>query len=302
MKKLIRNLSLSALALASLGAVCEAPVSAASITGVSFGGSAPSDYYVYDVNNSNQTVRVLSPTLSDVQRVLDGNASSPTGNVELASSSEKSGFNFTKNTSLAGTIGGRSITLSSLTNSDWNSIGTTWFNAALVANGYGAVLNNSTIYGLALGKFMINGGQQRFSDPNISYVNQDDNSGVIKIGLAGHYDATNLLFASLNTSEKYLINALRDPSRSGTSIQASEIVKYTYDGQTNYLYSFFATRSGLVAADDGVSHTGNYEVTLQGRKSVPVPSALIGIAFAGVIGANKLKRRTATIKTLETKV
>ena len=116
MKTLLKSLSLGAFSLASLIALAPTSVSAASITGVGIGGTAtPNDFYVYDVNASNQTVRIPSPSLSDVQRVLDGNATSPTGNVELAASSEQSTFDFTKNTTLQGTIGSKSLILSSLT-------------------------------------------------------------------------------------------------------------------------------------------------------------------------------------------
>ncbi|MEI6063227.1 MAG: NF038130 family PEP-CTERM protein, partial [Pseudanabaena sp. ELA748] len=267
---------------------------ASSITGATIGGTAPTDYYVYGVSGSN-TVKI-DPTPADVQPVLDGNAGSPTGNVELRARSEQGGFDFTLNTSLSGAIGGKSITLSSLTASDWTTVGTTWFNAALTANGYGAVIGNVPIYTAAWTKFVSGNGRQRFSDPNISYVNQNEVDGVVSIGLAGHLDATNLLFASLSTSEKLLLDSLRDPSKANTPIQASEIVKYTYEGQTGYLYSFYATNSGLVASDDGVSHTGNYEVTFQGTRPVPVPAGFVGIALAGVIGGGMMKRRKLASK------
>jgi hypothetical protein len=260
----------------------------------------------------------VAKTFANVQTVLSGNAASPTGNVELRASTEKNTFDateFAKNTTLQGKIGGKDITLSSLTKSDWTTVGTTWFNAALTANGYGAVISNSTVYA-ALGnktaydaawtKFVTGNGRERFSDPNISYVNQDDSNGKISIGLAGHLDATSLLFASLNASEKYAMNSLRDPSKAGKPIQASEIVKYTYDGKTDYLYSFYATPSGLKAIDDDKSHTGNYEVSFQGvkppviaktaKKPVPVPAGFVGIALAGVIGGGMMKRRKLASK------
>ncbi len=291
MKTLLKSLSLGAFSLASLVALAPASVSAASITGVSIGGTAPTDFYVYDVNTSNQTVRIPSPSLSDVQRVLDGNATSPTGNVELAASSEQSTFDFTKNTTLQGTIDSKSLILSSLTLSDWNSsysgttLGQYWFDQALTSNGLGSLVGTTTATSV-FNSFVSNGGFQRFSDPNISYVNQDDTTGLISIGLAGHYNATPLLFP--------IVPPTLQPLLLGKTIQASELVKYSYDGQTGYLFNFKATPSGLVAADDGVSHTGNYELILQGARPVPVPPALIGIAFAGAIGASMLKRREAS--------
>lgn len=279
MKTLLKGLSAGVFSLASWSAIAIAPVFAGSINNVTIGGSAPNDYLVFNADATNTFL--VSNTLANVQNVLDGNAISPTGNVELGASSEQPNFDFTKNTTLQGTIGGKSITLSSLTASDWSVIGTTWFNAALTAYGLGGLPNN--IKSFAFSQFASNGGFQKFSDPNISYVNQNDNTGEISIGLAGYLDATQLLLSVLPDSFK--------PFLTGKTLQASELVKYDYDGQSGYLYSFNATNSGLVAVDDGVSHTGNYEVYIQGSRPVPVPAAFLGIALAGAMGAGMLKRR-----------
>ncbi|WP_413200001.1 NF038130 family PEP-CTERM protein, partial [Nostoc piscinale] len=77
-----------------------------------------------------------------------------------------------------------------------------------------------------------------------------------------------------------------------------EIVKYTYNGQTDYLFSFLATDSGLTEKSDGISHSGNYEVTFQGlvpikpSQSVPEPSVVLGIlGVAGIVATQrKLKK------------
>lgn len=286
-------------------AIASVPAHAASLTGASIGGSNVNDYYIYDVNANNQTFRVQNNSMN-LQKVLGGNATNPTGNVELAASSETQGFDFTKNTALTGQIGGKNITLSSLTASDWNSsVGSgltfaqKWFNDALTANGFGSIIGSSStqvqgIYNAAFGQFNTTGGRQRFSDPNISYVNQDDNTGEIKIGLAGHFDATTLLFAGLTPQQQGLVNTFR--TKTG-SIQASEIVKVSYNGgPSQLLYSFNATRSGLVAADDNRSHNGNYEVKFQGVRptpqAVPEPSVMLGVlGVAGVYGVRrKLKK------------
>ncbi|NJR66629.1 MAG: PEP-CTERM sorting domain-containing protein [Leptolyngbyaceae cyanobacterium CRU_2_3] len=76
---------------------------------------------------------------------------------------------------------------------------------------------------------------------------------------------------------------------SAQTIQASEIFKYAYNGNTGYGYSFSATNSGLKAADDGVSHTGNYEITFQGvaSKPVPEPSAVLSLIGFGSLLAGK---------------
>ena len=294
MKTLLKSLSVGVLSLASLGAIANAPVSAASLTGATIGGTASSDYYVYDVIANNKTKRSESPTSQDIQKVLGGNASSPTGNVELAASSETATFDFTKNTTLEGNIGGKSLVLSSLTATDWfstglgasstaygaNNLANRWFSDLLNAAGQSNA--NASRKVNAYNAFLEIKGFERTSDPNISYVNQDDTTGLISIGLAGHL---NLVDAYKLDANSLIAGFL------GASLQASEVVKYTYDNnQTGYLYSFKATDSGLVSDDGTNSHNGNYEVTFQGARPVPVPAAFVGIAIAGAIGALKLKR------------
>ena len=306
MKTILKSLSVGVLSLASLGAL-STPAIAASLTGATIGGSAPNDYLVYDANATNTFV--VPSTFANVQTVLSGNAANPTGNVELRAASEQVGFDFTKNTTLSGAIAGKSLTLSSLTASDWattdyngsgKTFGRYWFDSALAQaltfNNVPLPVNfGNTVNNLLFNAFVANKGFERFSDPNISYVNQSAD-GVVAIGLAGHYNALSVLFNS-NT-----INALPplvQPvvqaviSRQNLLAQVSEVVKYSYDGgnQTGYLYSFKATPSNLVALDDGRSHSGNYEVTFQGAKPVPVPAGFVGIALAGAIGGRMIKRR-----------
>ncbi|BAZ10894.1 hypothetical protein NIES4071_27180 [Calothrix sp. NIES-4071] len=306
MNNTIKKLLIGTSIVVGASTIASVPAHAASLTGASIGGSNASDYFVYDVNANNQTVRVQN-NQANVQKVLDGNAANPTGNVELAASSEAQGFDFTKNTTLTGQIGGKNITLSSLTASDWSSnvaggltFAQKWFNEALTANGFGSIVGSNNIlaqgiYSAAFNKFNTDGGRQRFSDPNISYVNQDDSTGEIKIGLAGHFDATSLLFAGLTPEQLGQINAFR--AKTG-AIQASEIVKVSYNGASQFLYSFNATRSGLLATDDGQSHNGNYEVKFQGvvpTQAVPEPSVMLGMfGVAGIFGVRrKLKKAQA---------
>jgi hypothetical protein len=289
MKKFLQTLSTSALSVLGFSILSIGSAQAASISVSSVSGSANTDYYVYGVNGASQTVRIAE-TLANVNAVLSGNATNPTGNVELRASSELPSFDFTKNTSLVGTIGGQAIVLSSLTESDWINadFGKTWFNAALSAYGLGGL--NSTVKGIFYNAFVNSGGRQRFSDPNISYVNQDS-SGKISIGLAGHYNALDLVFNAVPAPYQSIVSA----ALVGKVVQASEIVKYTYEGKMGYLFSFNATSSGLSAQDDGISHTGNYEVYLYGQpRPVPVPAAFVGVVVAGAFGATKLKRSKVT--------
>jgi len=81
-------------------------------------------------------------------------------------------------------------------------------------------------------------------------------------------------------------------------IQASEIVKVFYNGgQSQLLYGFSATPSGLVAADDGVSHSGNYELSFQGvlptPAATPEPSAMLGLLGVGGFFAAKRQLKKA---------
>ncbi|WP_414579651.1 NF038130 family PEP-CTERM protein [Anabaena sp. CCY 9402-a] len=294
MNKTLQTFLLGASIAMGVGAIATSPAQAGSLSGATIGGTAANDYLIYDSNATN--TYIVPNTTANLQKVLDGNATSPTGNVELRASSETSGFDFTKNTTLSGTIGGETLTLSSLVASDWTSAyGTTtfgryWFNQALIANGLSSIVGTNIGTNL-FNSFVVNGGFQRFSDPNISYVNQDDTSGLISIGLAGHLNATNLLLSVLPDSLKPLLL--------GKDIKASEVVKYTYNGETDYLFSFTATNSNLTELSDAKSHSGSYEVSFQGlipikssRQSVPEPSILLGLlGVAGIFATqSKLKK------------
>ncbi|WP_168505330.1 NF038130 family PEP-CTERM protein [Anabaena sp. UHCC 0187] len=315
MSKNLGKLLIGASMVIGMGALAANPVQAGTLTGATIGGTAANDYYVYDVVGS-QTTPVTS-NLTNVKKVLDGDAESPTGNVELRASTEQVGFNateFAKNTTLEGKIGGKNITLSSLTSADWfgpslnmaygqTNLANTWFNQFYVAAGLdtketqlktalGLPLPNNTpnlstiIRTSVFNVFTSIGGFQRASDPNIAYVNQDDNTGLIKIGLAGHLDMKSY-YAPIFGSLTNLIN---------NNFQASEVVKYTYNGVTDYLYSFTATNSGLTSTQANGDHSGNYEVTIVGvPRKAPEPSAMLGIlGVAGVFAAQrKLKKASA---------
>jgi hypothetical protein len=300
MKTIFKKLAIGASLAVSVSAIASAPAHAGSLTGATMGGTAASDYLVY---NSDATNTFLAPN-TPVQKVLDGDATNPGGNVELRAGSEKAGFDFTKNTTLTGQIGGKNITLSSLTAGDWaQGFTQKWLGEALTANGFSLSTNQ---VGFLSGIFENYGGRQRFSDPNISYVNQNDNTGLISIGLAGHFNATSLLTSSISgyiadTRTSALNKSLAQGLLGvlGTKeIQASEIVKVSYNGGPDQLlYSFNATASGLTEKLDGISHSGNYEVTIDGipPKAVPEPSVMLGLlGVAGVFASQrKLKLRKA---------
>ncbi len=304
-KKLPRFAMTTAIVVA--GAMVSTPAFAGTLSGATIGGSNPTDYLIYDSNTTNTFEVAKTP--ANLAKVLGGNSTNPTGNVELAASSEKAGFNFSKNTSLTGTIGDKAITISSLTKDDWNSaykgstFGQYWFGQALTQNGFGSLASSSD-GGQVFNIFKTYGGFERFSDPNISYVNQNDTTGEIQVGLAGHLNANSLITKSLDAylatltgtstqvqQTKVKITGLKNQLGAST-VQVSEVFKYTYNGVTNYGYGFAATKSNLVEKSDGISHSGNYEIKLQGvvsKKRVLEPSAMMGLAGLGILLTVKRK-------------
>ncbi|MBW4495774.1 MAG: NF038130 family PEP-CTERM protein [Oscillatoria princeps RMCB-10] len=294
MSGLVKKLLVGATLAAGVTALASAPAKAGTLTGASITGVNGTDYYLYDANTTN-TFRNNAASLSTI---LTGNSSSPTGNVELFANSEalnNTAFNsYSKVTTLSGLLGGRSITLSSLTAADWATnvgggltLAQKWFKDALTNNGLGSLIGTTT-GNTAYTSFLASGGRQRFSDANISYVNQNDTTGQISIGLAGHLDAKSLLLPVVPTSLQPLL--------AGKTIQASEIVKVSYDGgPAQYLYNFSATNSGLVEQGDGISHRGNYELLLAGipPEKVPEPSAMLGLMGLGGFLAAKRKMKNA---------
>lgn len=279
----LKKLALSTSFAAGIFTLFGSSVFAASLTNATVAGT---DYLLYDSNGTNTFIH----SSAKLSTVLGGNSSSPGGNIELFGSSETlSNGEFSQYsgvTSLTGNIGGKDIILSSLTAADWQrdvggiTFAKQWFNEALMANGLGSLVGTregGTLYN----SFITNGGRQRFSDPNISYVNQDDTSGQIQIGLAGHYNAKSLLLGVIPASLEALL--------SDKTVQASEIVKVTYNGETHYLYNFKATNSGLFALSDGFSHNGNYELLLAGvpPARVPEPCAIFSLIGLGGLLATK---------------
>jgi|JI102314DRNA_FD_contig_111_298309_length_11534_multi_5_in_0_out_0_4 hypothetical protein len=305
----LKRLTLSA-SVVTVSAIVAAPSFAGSLTNPSVSGVAGTDYYIYQQSGSKTVLQNSAP----LSTVLQGDAGNPGGNVELFANSETANYKtlsaFKNNitpSSLTGQILGTPIVLSSLTYADWfntssgdsteygaANLATTWFRANLVANGYGDLFTSSlgqSIAALAYNTFLANAGFQRFSDPNISYINQDSPNSVVKIGLAGHYNATSLLLAALGPQLAGGISQYRAQGKANSPIQMSEVVKVAYGGKTSYLYSFQAAPSGLTAGDDGISHNGNYEMTLPpGTEPVPEPMTMLGMAL-GVSSLVATKRK-----------
>lgn len=281
---------LAAIAAGTLGAwaIAGMPVQAMGLATPSIGDSDASDYLIYDINASNQSVEVPK-TQANLDKVIGGDKNNPTGHVELAANSEQAGFNFSNNTTLQGQLNGNPITISSLTQADWTAdvgggktFGQKWFSEALVANGFSESALNSAISMALPGQtlfnlFANNGGFQRFSDPNIAYVNQDGFGSNLKVGLIGHLNATPLLTPLISSLPSALQGAVAAQLNNKT-IQASEIFKYEFQGKTGYGYSFSAVPSGFqgLAAD----HTGLYEVEIPSAPTPALLPALVGFGLS----------------------
>lgn len=288
----VNKLALATSLALGMTAIGSASAFAGTLTNPQFGGTAAGDYLSYCSNGSST---YAGPTCTDsLSTILSGNSSAPGGNIELAKSSEQAGFDFSKNTTLTGTIGGKDIVISSLTQADWmtdmgngKTLLSQWLDDAFLAH---SVNLSPALKPFVQAAFVQNNGMQIFSDPNISYVNQDNATGEISIGLAGHLNASNMLKAALGNNP--LLSSFVPPT-----VQASELVKVIYDnGPAKFLYSFKATASGqannLGVGADGVSHNGNYEVKLAGVPvtSVPEPSTMLALMAVGGLVASKKRK------------
>ena len=290
MARLVKKLAIGASLALGFSAAATVPALAGSLTNPIVTGTVETDYYLYDVRDTNGDGIVdqtyLNPS-ADLDSVLMEQDGTPGGNVELWANSEQSGADFfAPQVSLSGQIKGKTLTLSSLNAFDWfttssgtqdytyngDTLATRWFNELLTNAGQGGIVGKG-IGEFAFDNFIRNGGFQRASDPNISYVKNSE--GSIDIGLAGHF----------NMKDVYDYWFIPD------GFQASEVVKYTYDGVTDYLFSFEATESGLRELADGKSHSGNYEVAIA---TVPEPSTLLGLMAVGsLFAAAKRKSKNA---------
>lgn len=212
---------------------------------------------------------VLSTTAgltATIDSIMAGNASAPGGAVQLVTATGST-------PSLTGSVetltadfgGGNVLTLSSLNAADWGTAGSgglldIWAQAYSTA--YAPSLSVNDIENLlpTLSAFELSQ-----SNPFISYANLA--YGEISIGLAGYYPTVPTF---------------------PTNTQFSKIVKATFHGVTEYLFSMGpATASGVHENTNTAALTGNYEV------KIPEPSAL-ALLFAGLTGFLGLRRKAVT--------
>ncbi|MGA9382975.1 MAG: NF038130 family PEP-CTERM protein, partial [Phormidium sp.] len=219
-----------------MSAIATAPSFAYTITG-------SGDAWLYDnnYNSCGPNSTCLTNDTSRLNAILGGNSSAPGGNVELFATSETvslANFQTSGRTSIEGTVAGKSLTLSSLTYSDWfstgsgvttlygaNNLANKWFNAFYKAAGLEDTLGLSA-RGIAYNAYLGDNvkGFQRSSDPNISYITTSGSD--LLIGLAGHYNAKEYYAPMLGAFGSLIKNGF----------QVSEVVKVNYGGVEDFLY------------------------------------------------------------------
>ncbi|MEL7036056.1 MAG: NF038130 family PEP-CTERM protein [Cyanobacteria bacterium J06592_8] len=263
--------------------------------------------------NSDGTNTYEDPT-AKVEDLLKTGDNNPGGNVELFATSESVSltqyfFGPQEATSIEGTYKGQSLTISSLTATDWfgdnldisygaDNFANQYFNAffdAAINDAWKPVasLYKENIYN-AFGNANL---FQAASDPNISYIT--DNGEDLMVGLAGYsnlWQKDGLEMAVQALTNSMLGLGVYDVFNE--TIQFSEAVKVNYGGVEKLLFGDFATDSNLVSDDETNSHTGNYEVTvgslIEPPASVPEPSTMLGLmAVGGLFAAAKRNAKKA---------
>ncbi len=241
-------------------------------------GYNTSGYVVYAETTPGELA--VTPNSTMLLNALGGDSSHAGGNVELYTASDSAtnvAFKDADHVLLELNMSGTMVTLSSLNGHDWfdtpggnydttfgaNNLANRWFNdfADELKNHTPLVIGNEQAL---FESYRDNGGFQRVSDPNVSYV--EVNGQQILVGLGGFIDIHDQAVALIAAATGQPLAAV-DPFVSN-GIQSSEVV--LINGVASY--GFSATPSG-VRLNDGVdSYNGNYEVT---NVAVPEPSSAI---------------------------
>lgn len=296
---------------ATLGISCLLPHAAVAVT---FSTSGPDILeYCSDGVNTFHDGQAGMTCNDPLATLLSGNSVAPGGNVELYDGTDGLPLldpNWRLAATLEADFDGHIVTFSSITFDDWfgtgggatdtsfgaSNLANQWFADALTA--YGASIRplaatfgfttDEAIYNAFLVGVNVPGGIsiplvpssygfQRISDPNVAYVNKDLLNHKIVFGLAGQQNAGDI-FPAGSPYQILLQNAF-----------ASEVVKVTHDGVSEYFYSFSQPTDSGQVNKDGNSHTGNFEFMIDVAK-VPEPSGL-ALVLAVVCGLAGVRRR-----------
>ncbi|MEB3174954.1 MAG: NF038130 family PEP-CTERM protein [Cyanobacteriota bacterium] len=192
------------------------------------GGTSPTDFILRCTSSNVGVIPVGNvvpcPGGVTLDNVLQGGPGAPGGNVELHSVISPN-FDFNEFTTLEGTLNNKSFYARSLTAKDWfdnnNAFTRKFLNDALQVNGFNPVFFQPANFDTLVNTFIERGGPQRFSDPNITYVLADDQTGDLTLGLAGTLNASNLL--------KQLFAGVVDPALIPDIVQVSEAVYVEYN-------------------------------------------------------------------------
>lgn len=283
-------------------------------------GTRSVDWWIYEPDGSGTLlVRTDTDPSSEPIDALQGNASAPTGNLELFANSFMPPFDdqsasgaFATQTPIvvSGVAGPQSYTVRSLNGNDWYMDGSGIYNLAFGADNlanqwWGGFVNemlshsDATQQAFLLGNqtqlfnlWRDSGGFKELSDANISYLFFDDTSG-FTIGLAGFLNGTPVMRERMHdvvydyfaqTNPPAVAEALTQTylNQIPEDINFSEVV--VMNG--NPVWTFDGTPSGLTT-DDG-SYTGNFEIA--GIPAVPEPSGVMLLASSALLAFMRRRR------------
>ena len=225
-------------------------------------------------------------------------------------------FQTVPRTTFSGLLNTFPITLGSLNGDDWfaspgpydisysrasTTLAQRWFNDLLDFYNFDTIMANALVSApiiefARIGLFQAfrdqANGFQRFSDPNVPYVNLETTTGLVSVGLAG-------TTADLNALIEFYVGLapiLTDDQKASiiaqlqqVDIQASELVRTVLDGGApQYLYGFVSAPVGLTTTDPTESYNANFDLSLQ-LPGVPEPASAL-LALGALLAAGFRRR------------
>jgi len=236
---------------------------------------AGGSYKVFEVTT---TPGLLVPVTSDLANVKDILINNMQGNVQLGTPSAPGVL-----TTMEVTFNGGAVaTLSNLLLADWTNNSNALVHSYITAAGNSVGITLTAPQLLAATNYFLThqvapgiNVWQLVSDPSIATINLVNGQIIVgQDGILHPYNYLNTLFAGSG--------AIAPPNA-----QASEAVKVTINGNSQYVYSFSATPTGYATAD------GSYN----GRYQVPEPATLLmlGLGFIGLAYRHRHNKRDQVI-------